>query len=186
MKYLLTLLGIIFFISSYTQGTVRKLEPFACPVTVDSSFHTHCAYMLVPENRRKQNSPLIKVAFIVLESKNPVKREDPVLFTGGGPGNSSLGLAAGVTKSTLIRDRDFIAFEQRGTRYAVPYLRYFDLDTALKQSYRNNLNKDSMWLAGVKRYKQTLKAKGIDLKATTPMNPRRIWMTSWLRLVSIR
>jgi pimeloyl-ACP methyl ester carboxylesterase len=162
MKYLLTVFGITLFMSSFAQGTVRQLEAFACPVILDSTFHTHCAYMLVPENRLKKNSPLIKVAFIVLESKSRVKRKDPVLFTGGGPGNSSLGIAVGVTKSTVIRDRDFIAFEQRGTRYAVPYLRYFDLDTVLKQSYRNNLNKDSMWLVGVKRYKQTLKAKAVD------------------------
>ncbi|HEY4150933.1 MAG TPA: alpha/beta hydrolase [Chitinophagaceae bacterium] len=162
MKGLLALLGIMGFVSAGAQGVVRKLEPLACPVTVDSSFHTHCAYLLVPENRKKKNSPLIKVSFIVLESKNPHKRKDPVLFTNGGPGNSSLGSAAGVAKSTLVNDRDYIAFEQRGTRFAVPYLRYFDLDTALKQSYLNNLNKDSMWMVGVRKYRKTLQAKGID------------------------
>src|ERR1700743_266106 len=83
VKYLFTLSGVILFMSSHVQGTVRNLEPFACPVAVDSTFHTHCAYMLVPENRQRKNSPLIKVAFIVLESKNPAKRKDPVLFTGG-------------------------------------------------------------------------------------------------------
>jgi len=163
MKYVLVFWGLAVFVSAGAQGVVRQLEPFACPVKVDSSFHTRCAYMLVPENREKPNSPMIKVAFLLLESKNPAKRKDPVLFTGGGPGGSSLGWAVNIPKGTLIRDRDFIAFEQRGTRYALPYLRYFDLDTALKQSYRNNLNKDSMWLVGVKKYKQTLEAKGIDL-----------------------
>jgi pimeloyl-ACP methyl ester carboxylesterase len=119
--------------------------------------------MLVPENRHKVNSPLIKVAFLILQSKSPTKRKDPVLFTGGGPGNSSLNWAVGMTKSTIVGDRDGIAFEQRGTKYAVPYLRYFDLDTAIKRSYRYNLSKDSMYLVGVKAYKKTLTSKGIDL-----------------------
>lgn len=164
MKYLLVILGITAFISAGAQGIQRKMEPFACPVAVDSTFHTRCAYLLVPENRKKKNSPMIKVSFLVLESKSLAKRKDPVLFTGGGPGNSSLSWATGMTRSTVIRDRDFIAFEQRGTRYAVPYLRFFDLDTAIKRSYRYNLNKDSMWLAGVKKYKHTLESKGIDLE----------------------
>lgn len=164
MKYFAVfILSIVVFVSATAQAVLRKLEPFTCPVTVDSSFHSSCAYMLVPENREKKNSPMIKVAFILVESKNPNKRKDPVLFTGGGPGNSSLSAATGVAKGTLLNDRNFIAFEQRGTRFAVPYLRYFDLDTAIKQSYRNNLNKDSMWMVGIKKYKQTLESKGIDL-----------------------
>lgn len=162
MKYLFFFLAFIASSQLNAQGVVRQLEPFVCPITLDSNIHARCAYMLVPENRKKENSPMIKVAFLMVESKNPQKKKGPVLFTSGGPGNSSLGWAVGASKSPLLNDRDLIAFEQRGTRYAIPYLRYFDLDTALKQSYRNNLDKDSMWLVGVKKYKQTLQEKGID------------------------
>jgi pimeloyl-ACP methyl ester carboxylesterase len=130
---------------------------------VDSSFQTQCGYLIVPENRKKAASRMIKLPFIVLKSKNPNKKKDPVLFTSGGPGNSSLSWINGMTKSSIIRDRDAIAFEQRGTRFAIPYLRLFELDSALKESYRNNLPKDSMWMVGVKRYKKKLERKGIDL-----------------------
>lgn len=137
---------------------------FAQPVAkIDSSFKTQCGYLIVPENRNKKRSNMIKLPFIIVKSKNPNKKNDPVLFTSGGPGNSSLGWAVGVTRNIMIEDRDCIAFEQRGTRFAIPYIRSFELDDAIKESYRKNLSKDSMTIAGLKRYKKTLEARHIDL-----------------------
>ncbi len=146
-----------------SAGVVRELESCTCPVKVDSSFHTRCAYLIVPENRKKDNGKFIKLPFIVVESKNNAKRKDPLLFTAGGPGGSSLGWAKGAAQHALIGDRDCIAFEQRGTQYAVPNLWSTELSDAIKESYRKNLNKDSMVIAGARRYKKTLEAKGIDL-----------------------
>ncbi|MES2777761.1 MAG: alpha/beta hydrolase [Bacteroidota bacterium] len=150
--------------SSYIATAPPKLKPDSTfPYKADSSFQTLCAYLIVPENRKKASSKMIRLPFIVLRSKNPGKKKDPVLFTAGGPGGSSLSWIHGMQKSSVIESRDCIAFEQRGTRYAIPYLRSFELDTALRESYRKNLNKDSMWLEGVKRYKKALERKGIDL-----------------------
>ncbi|MEO5996373.1 MAG: alpha/beta fold hydrolase [Chitinophagaceae bacterium] len=129
---------------------------------IDTSFKTQCGYLVVPENRKKNSSKTIKLPFIIVKSKN-LQKKDPILFTGGGPGNSSLGWANGVSGSSLISDRDCIAFEQRGTKYAIPYIRRFDLDNAIKEAYRKNLSKDSMMLEGTKRYKKTLEKAGIDL-----------------------
>lgn len=106
---------------------------------------------------------MIRLPFIVLRSKNVNKKKDPFLFTTGGPGGSSLAWINGMQRSSVIESRDCIAFEQRGTHFAIPNLRSFELDTAIRESYRKNLNKDSMWLEGVKRYKKKLERKGIDL-----------------------
>jgi pimeloyl-ACP methyl ester carboxylesterase len=130
---------------------------------IDNTFKTQCGYLIVPENRKKVNSKTIKLPFIIVKSKNPDRKKDPILFTSGGPGNSSLGWANGITKSTLILDRDCIAFEQRGTKYAIPFLRRFDLDIAMRESYRKNLSKDSMAIVGVKKYKKSLEKADIDL-----------------------
>jgi pimeloyl-ACP methyl ester carboxylesterase len=130
---------------------------------VDSSFQTSCGYLLVPENRLRKDSRTIKLPFIILRSKNINKKKDPVFFTGGGPGNSSLQWINGMQRSLLIQDRDCIAFEQRGTTYAIPFLRSFDLDTMIKESYRKNIDKDSMWMIGVKKYRKSLEKRGIDL-----------------------
>ncbi|WP_080057652.1 alpha/beta fold hydrolase [Spirosoma aerolatum] len=144
-------------------GVVRQLETCPCQVKIDSTFQTRCAYLIVPENRKKKNGKTIKLPFVLVESKNPAKRKDPVLFTGGGPGTSSLGWVQGAVKSLVINDRDCIAFEQRGTHFAVPNLEGTELGQAVREAYRKNLNKDSMEVVGVKRYKKALEAKGIDL-----------------------
>jgi pimeloyl-ACP methyl ester carboxylesterase len=150
--------------SSYLASAPPQLRTDSSfPFKNDSSFQTLCGYLIVPENRKKASSRMIKLPFIVLKSKNPNKKKDPFLFTSGGPGNSSLASISGMQRSSVIESRDCIAFEQRGTRYAIPYLRSFELDTALRESYRKNLNKDSMWLQGIKRYKKKLEKKGIDL-----------------------
>jgi pimeloyl-ACP methyl ester carboxylesterase len=145
------------------KGVVRPLEPCECQVKIDSSFKTRCAYLIVPENRKKKNGKTIKLPFIWVESKNENRKKDPFLFTTGGPGGSSLGWAAGAARSAVIRNRDCIAFEQRGTRYAIPELRSYELDSAIKESYRRNLNKDSMVVEGTKRYRIAMEKKGIDL-----------------------
>lgn len=149
--------------TSQAQPVKRTVEPCACPVSVDTSFKTTCAYLIVPENRRKNNNKTIKLPFVIVHSNNPAKRPDPLLYTTGGPGGSSLGWAVGASKSDIIKDRDCIAFEQRGTRYAVPNLWSDELDVAIKKSYRENLNKDSMMIVGVNNLKKAFATKGIDL-----------------------
>jgi pimeloyl-ACP methyl ester carboxylesterase len=141
----------------------RVIEPCACPLEIDSSFKTNCGYLIVPENRKKNNGKTIKLPFIVVYSKNPAKKKDPLLYTTGGPGGSSLGWARGAPNRSVIRDRDCIAFEQRGTRFALPNLDGPELSEAIKESYRKNLSKDSMMIEGVKRFKKALERKGIDL-----------------------
>ena len=145
------------------QSYIPRVEPCDCPVKVDSSFQTECGYLIVPENRKKKNSKMIKLPFVWVKSKNPAKQKDPILYTTGGPGGSSLGWARNWTQRSIINNRDCIAFEQRGTRYAIPNLWSNELSDAIRESYRKNLNKDSMVLEGTKRYKKSLEAKGIDL-----------------------
>jgi len=151
--------------SNFLKIAPKKLQTiFSNPLNkIDSSFETKCGYLIVPENRNKKNSNLVKLPFIVVKSKNPDKKKDPILYTAGGPGVSSVGWAVGITRSELIKNRDCIALEQRGTLYALPSLRTFELDKAIKESYRKNLPKDSMVIVGLKQYKKKLEEKGIDL-----------------------
>lgn len=145
--------------TSYTP----RIEACDCPVKVDTSFKTRCGYLIVPENRRKISDKRVKLPFVWVESKDPNKRKDPILYTAGGPGSSSLGWATSLSKRMILQNRDCIAFEQRGTRFAVPSLWSNELVEAISDSYRRNLPKDSMVIEGTKRYKQALEAKGIDL-----------------------
>jgi pimeloyl-ACP methyl ester carboxylesterase len=142
---------------------IPKIEPCNCAVKVDSNYSHECGYLIVPENRKKANGKTVKLPFIIAKSNDPNKRKDPLLFTAGGPGGSSLGWITGVGNRGIINDRDCIAFEQRGTRFAVPNLWSNELSDAIRESYRKNLSKDSMVIEGVKRYKKALEKKGIDI-----------------------
>lgn len=166
MRMLLVLFIACFIQNVYSQGKpayIPQIESCACAVKVDSNYSHQCGYLIVPENRKKANGKLVKLPFIIAKSNNPNKRKDPLLFTAGGPGGSSLGWITGVGKRSIINDRDCIAFEQRGTWFAVPNLWSSELSDATRKSYRKNLSKDSMVIEGVKQYKKALEKKGIDL-----------------------
>ena len=163
--FLLCFLTGIFAVNLNAQSKnyAPSIEPCNCPVKIDSNYQTECGFLLVPENRKKKNSRIIKLPYIISKSKNPNKRKDPFLYSAGGPGGSSLGWITSVGRRPFIEDRDCIAFEQRGTRYAIPTLWSQELAETVKESYRKNLPKDSMMLVGAKKFKKALEAKGIDL-----------------------
>ena len=167
MKRLILIPILIFFQQfaiAQQKGYTPRIEPCECAFKSDS-LKTKCAYLIVPENRNKPNGKTIKLPFIYVESKNPNKHKDPVLYTAGGPGASSLRGVRFIHNRAFTKDRDYIAFEQRGTEFALPRLDCFEVSDAIKESYRKNLNRDSMILTGVKACRKRLAAQGIDLSA---------------------
>ncbi len=153
---------------SYAQpnpGYTPKIEPCDCIFKADSSLKTRCAYLIVPENRSKPKGKTIKLPFIYVESSNPNKHKDPVLYTAGGPGASSLRGVRFINRRAFMQDRDYIAFEQRGTTYAQPCLSCDNLAEAKKEAYRKNLPLDSVTLQAVKACRKKLIAEGNDLSA---------------------
>ncbi|MDP9048101.1 MAG: alpha/beta hydrolase [Bacteroidota bacterium] len=121
--------------------------------------------MIVPENRSKRNGKTIKLPFIYVESNDATKHRDPVLYTAGGPGASSLGGVRFIHQRAFIKDRDYIAFEQRGTGFALPSLSCDSMGEAVKRAYRENLLLEDVVLQQVKKCRKALVAKGIDLDA---------------------
>jgi len=159
--------SILFQQASFAQqnGYLPKIESCECAFKADNSLKTRCAYLIVPENRSKPNGKTIKLQFIYVESKNPNKHKDPVLYTAGGPGASSLHGVTFVHQRQFIRDRDYIAFEQRGTYNTKPWLNCTEVPEAIKEAYRKGLNRDSMVLQAVKACRKRLASEGIDLDA---------------------
>lgn len=146
--------------ASYTP----KIEPCDCLFKNDS-LKTRCAYLIVPENRSKPNGKTIKLPFIYVESKNPNKRKDPVLYTAGGPGASSLRGVRFINFRQFSKDRDYIAFEQRGVTYAKPCLSCDGIGDAIKEAYRKNQPLNNTLLEAVKACRKKLTEEGNDLSA---------------------
>ncbi len=168
IQYILSALVLILTAQrsvAQNQKYTPKIEPCACVFKADSNHKEHCAYLVVPENRSKPNGKTIKLPFIIVESNNPNKHKDPVLYTAGGPGASSLHGVASVYRRQFLKERDYIAFEQRGTWFALPTLSCNGMAEAVKEAYRKDLPLDNMVVAAAKKCRQELIASGVDLDA---------------------
>jgi hypothetical protein len=115
-----------------------------------------CGYLVVRENRQDSKSKTIKLPFIDVESNNPSKRPDPVLYTGGGPGVSSLHPVTSIARRSRLRDRDYIAFEQRGTHFAQPNLECEGEGTAIQKAYLEHRFIDNAVLSSVRQCREKL------------------------------
>jgi pimeloyl-ACP methyl ester carboxylesterase len=152
------------------KGTdVPRFENSDCAIPVPKGeTHVVCGYLVVPENRTANNGRTIKLPIAILKSENPNPKPDPVLKTLGGPGGSSLKMIRGRRASPWLRDRDYIIFEQRGTRYAQPALDCPEVDEANIASAKKQLDRRSSWsaeVAAAERCYQRLVSSGIDLSA---------------------
>jgi pimeloyl-ACP methyl ester carboxylesterase len=142
-----------------------RIESSDCIFKSDSAHETRCGYLVVPENRQRSRGKVIKLPFIYVESDNPARKPDPVLYTGGGPGVSSLHPVTSIASRALLSDRDYIAFEQRGTHYAVPNLECDGLGQAIQQAYLHHGSVDEAMLKTVRECRKNLVKQGVDLSA---------------------
>lgn len=123
-------------------------------------------YLEVLENRSKPNGRTIKVPVYIFKSRSPNPKPDPILFTVGGPGYSSMRASKYMNYYKYLDDRDFILFEQRGTQYAKPSLDCPEWARAVYQSNLPNFDvtkTDSLFQTAAKVCNEQLRKKGIDL-----------------------
>jgi len=107
---------------SGAQEVVPRFEPADCPIEVPDSPPIDCGYLIVPEDYDDPESGTIRLPVIIIHSRNDNPAPDPLLFTEGGPGYSSLGAVWWLAKSVYVDDRDVVILEQRGNRHAEPSL----------------------------------------------------------------
>lgn len=95
-----------------------------CPMdlTDDVIVEVTCGTVDVPENRLDPDSEMITLAVARLHSTSDDPRPDPVVQLEGGPGFSSLDSVGGYSKSSLLDERDYYIWDQRGTGYSTPNL----------------------------------------------------------------
>ncbi|MHA7057831.1 alpha/beta fold hydrolase [Aquimarina sp. M1] len=123
-------------------------------------------YLEVLENRDKPNGKTIKLPVYIFKSRSKNPKPDPILYTVGGPGYTSMRASQYMEYYKYLDDRDFILFEQRGTQYAKPSLDCPEWSSAI---YKSNLpsfdsqNYDSIFEEAATKCKEKLVKKGIDL-----------------------
>ena len=146
-------------------------EPAPCAFPVPPGFNPECGYLIVPENRLRADSPLIRLHVAIFRNRLGVAVADPVVHLAGGPGSSSLNVASymfGQGLDAILDQRDFILFDQRGTGYSQPRL-----DCPERTSITGTLLERGLSAAGnheiildaFRRCRDRLVGQGTDLSA---------------------
>ncbi len=119
---LLLLLSFCSSIPAVPGTTARFIEKKKGPVDIPEGQSYRFGYLEVPENRQNPNSNRIQLPVYIFKSRNPNPQPDPIIYTVGGPGYSTMPSARYMEYYQYLDDRDFILIEQRGNYYAKPHL----------------------------------------------------------------
>ncbi|AXG72257.1 carboxylesterase B [Kordia sp. SMS9] len=169
-NYLLFLL----LLSLFSCGKKETNVVFT-PTFTESATTTHTipegqnytfGYVEVLENRENPAGNTIKLPVYIFKSRSKNPKKDPIIYTVGGPGSSTMRSAQYMNYYQYLDDRDFILFEQRGTQHAQPHL---DCPEWSEAVYVSNLpdfketERDSLFENAATRCRERLTAKGIQL-----------------------
>jgi pimeloyl-ACP methyl ester carboxylesterase len=128
-----------------------------------------CGYVTVPELHAKPQRRTIQLGVIRTRSTGRTPAADPLFIEQGGPGDSTIGdIANGALPKfpelqALLQSRDLIFVEERGTRYAKPFLFCPELhahNIAVAQGMQSYT--DPSW---IRACNARLKAQGINPSA---------------------
>ena len=156
-----------------TDATVPRFEPVprdSFPVRLPEAARIDVGYLVVHEDRARPTGRTIRLPVAILRSQSARPAPDPVVYTAGGPGGSSLSAAQYGGAYRFTDTRDLIVLEQRGTRHAQPALecpevRASKIDGALRSldaAGRASLDADA-----AARCRARLVAAGVDPAAYT-------------------
>lgn len=146
-----------------TQG-----QPAACPFDFPPDLHVTCGELTVPENSADPASRVITLPFAIIHSASPNPRPDPIIYTSsGGPGLGAFGAWKHLAYNfNFLATRDIILLEQRGTRWAQPYLSCPDLNMVMFANLTQTLPRAQeirLEVEAARRCQSALRAAAIDL-----------------------
>lgn len=119
-----------------TVSYTPSFESAACQFDSPKGAHVTCGYLIVPEDRTGDPTHTIRLAVAIYHSASSSPAAEPVLFLQGGPGGEAVKLSAAAYSALVqpfLSQRDFIAYDQRGTGLSEPALDCPDLTKAYLQ-----------------------------------------------------
>ena len=123
-------------------------------------------YLEVLENRKDPKSGTIEIPVYIFRSRSSNPKKDPIIYTVGGPGSTTMPTAQYMNYYKYLDDRDFILVEQRGNYYAKPHLDCPEWSQAIYESNQANFDAskyDELFEQAAKSCKERLEKMGIDL-----------------------
>ncbi|MEM8763743.1 MAG: alpha/beta hydrolase [Bacteroidota bacterium] len=123
-------------------------------------------YLEVLENRMDPHSKTIEIPIYIFKSRSENPKKDPIIYTVGGPGYTTMPTAQYMNYYAYLDDRDFILVEQRGNYYAKPHLDCPEWSKAVYESNQPGFDStqyDALFEQAAQSCKTRLKQLGIDL-----------------------
>jgi pimeloyl-ACP methyl ester carboxylesterase len=126
--FYLALLSVFFVLITTTSCDFNRdytpvfIESDSPVVKIDEGPEFVFGYLEVPEDRTSPGNRLIRLPVYIFKSRSTNPFPDPIVYTVGGPGLSTMTSAPFMEYYKYLDDRDFILIEQRGTKYAQPHL----------------------------------------------------------------
>lgn len=99
---------------AHAQTEPSRFEPGPCAIEVATDESIDCGVLVVPENRRRADSRMLRLPVIIFRSRAATPANDPVLFLPGGPGISSLTGQRSGRGNPFLEERDQVRLEPRG------------------------------------------------------------------------
>jgi pimeloyl-ACP methyl ester carboxylesterase len=155
--------------SAYTP----TFEEADCAFKVPEGYQPRCGYLIVPEDRNDPQGRQIHLHVAILTNTGANPAPDPVIHLAGGPGSSALAAIQPILRkggSDILKRRDYILFDQRGTQYSDPYLYCQPYDEYLWDAHELDISLDLYSAGGLPKLAACIEdwqAQGIDLAAYT-------------------
>ncbi|MEL6639057.1 MAG: alpha/beta fold hydrolase [Bacteroidota bacterium] len=146
----------------------RFTESTELPFPIDSQQQFTFGYLEVLEDRERPQGRTIQLPVYYFKSRRTPAEPDPIIYTVGGPGASTMPSAPYMAYYPYLDDRDFILLEQRGTQYARPHLDCPEWAAAaakIRQEQPTPAEREALQLAAAAACKKRLLARDIDLDA---------------------
>lgn len=156
------------------RSTLQTVQEFAPTFTIwnktthkigEGQTYTF-GYLEVLENRQVLSSRTIRIPVYIFKSRSANPKADPIVYTVGGPGSTTMPSAQYMKYYQYLDDRDLILVEQRGNFYAKPHLDCPEWSQALYESNQPNFDRtkyDSLLQEAARACKRRLEQKRIDL-----------------------
>ena len=156
-----------------TEEIVATYEPvyetIACRFNKPTGFEVECGVLTVPEDRDQPDGNQVELHVAIYKSRSADPLPDPVFYVTGGGGGNELEVGDRYLddgNDAILDQRDFIMFNQRGTKFTTPYLQCQGLSRFFFELAFEDLSLDDAAASEVAFdktcYEQFL-AQGIDL-----------------------
>ncbi|MEN2281655.1 alpha/beta fold hydrolase [Algoriphagus sp. SE2] len=172
LKYLIYLIVLLIYSDSFGQKNIHFTPNFK-----ESKKTTHkikewqeytFGYLELLENRQNTNSKTIKIPVYIFKSRSKNPKKDPIIYTVGGPGSTTMPTSQYMNFYKYLDERDLILVEQRGNYYAKPHLDCPEWSKAIYESNQphfDNSKSDELFQKAAQSCKESLEQKGIDLNS---------------------